>query len=266
MLRFPLRLTADLTKAKIAQKFRGPASAPVLVIHPVERVPNASLEVAERAVGSVHGTELLAAVRKSSAPVVWIGGAEPLLHPEMGQLTRCIAGIGRYVFLDTDAALLRRRIHEFRPVSRLFLTVQLNGTEESHDLRSGRPGTFRTAVEGIRAARLCGFLICAHARIDAQTDIADISNLVRFTRTLDVDGFLVSPAVTIANLTNVESEELRAKTSAARILIGNFWWESFSRIVEISLALSLRTMGNAAGVAHNLEQEEPADEEGIKIA
>jgi molybdenum cofactor biosynthesis enzyme MoaA len=266
MLRFPLRLTADLAKARIAQKFRTEAASPILVIHPIDHAPNSSPESAERPVEAKHGTELLATVRKSSAPVVWIGGAEPLLHPEMGQLTRCIAGIGRHVFLDTDATLLRRRIHEFRPVSRLFLTVHLHGLEEVHDFRSGRPGTFRTVVEGIRAARLSGFLMCIHARIDAHADIADISNLVQFSRTLDVDGFLVSSADTVAPLTKVEREVLLAKTAAARKLIGGFWWESFSRLVETSLLSSQQAMKKATEAVQNLEQVAEANQAGAKVA
>jgi MoaA/NifB/PqqE/SkfB family radical SAM enzyme len=266
MLRFPLRLTADLAKARIAQKFHKKAASSILIIHPVAQATNSTPESAERAVDAKPGTELLAIVRKSSAPIVWIGGAEPLLHPEMGQLTRCIAGIGRHVFLDTDAALLRRRIHEFRPVSRLFLAVELNGLEEMHDFRAGRPGTFRRAVEGIRAARLSGFLICAHTRVDAQTDLAEISELVQFARTLDVDGFLVSPADTVSVLSNAEREVLLAKTAAARKLIGNYWWESFSRIVENSLISSPHFMKNAGDKYHSLEQEAPANQAGVKVA
>jgi sulfatase maturation enzyme AslB (radical SAM superfamily) len=266
MLRFPLRLTANLARARIAQTFRSEAASPIFVIHPVENACNSSPESTARAVDTKPGTELLATVRKSSAPVVWIGGAEPLLHPEMGQLTRCIAGVGRHVFLDSDATLLRRRIHEFRPVSRLFLTVQLDGTEESHDLRAGRPGTFRTAVEGIRAARLSGFLICLHARVDAQTDMADIAKLIQFGCTLEVDGFLISPATAISQLANVDSEALHAKTAAARKLIGHIWWESFSRIVEAALHPSTRTTASVEVARPGVRDQTDADEEGVKVA
>ena len=266
MLRFPLRLTADLARAKVAQKLRTRAASPILVIHPLEHAPNSSPESAERPIEAKHGTELLATVRKSSAPIVWIAGAEPLLHPEISQLTRCIAGIGRHVFLATDATLLRRRIHEFRPVSRLFLTVQLDGTEKTHDLRAGRPGTFRAAVEGIRAAWLSGFLIGIHARIDAQTDMAHISELVQFARHLDVDGFLISPADAASCLSSVERKELRAKTAAARKLIGSLWWETFSRIVEAALHPSIQATASVEVARPAVQHQADANEEGVKVA
>src|SRR5260370_35900191 len=78
------------------------------------------------------GTELLNRVRNSAAPIVWIGGAEPLHHPELGPLTRCITGAGRHVFLETDAALLRQRIHQFRPSARPFLTLHFNRLDRPH--------------------------------------------------------------------------------------------------------------------------------------
>src|SRR2546430_15359761 len=81
-------------------------------------------------------------VCNAPAPVVWIGGSEPLLHPEMGQLTRCIAAIGRDVFLETDGALLRRRIHEFRPVSRCFSPS--NGTGSNARTTLGRDARARS--------------------------------------------------------------------------------------------------------------------------
>src|SRR5713101_3140205 len=61
----------------------------------------------------------------SRSPVVWIRGSEPLYHPGIAHLVRAITQNGHFVFLETDGALLRRRIHEFQPVSRLFLTVRL---------------------------------------------------------------------------------------------------------------------------------------------
>jgi len=126
MLRFPLRLTADLAKVRIARIGPGDSAAPaVLLVSPVEQAHSSSFESSKFPAEAKAGTELLSFVRDSAAPVIWIGGPDPLLHPEIAQLTRCINGHGQHVFLETDGALLRRRIHEFRPVSRLFLTVQV---------------------------------------------------------------------------------------------------------------------------------------------
>ena len=266
-MRFPLRLTADLAMARIARKLpEDAANSYVLLLPPMEKVSACELDSAKHSLAPKAGTELLARVLKSSAPVVWIGGDEPLLHPEIGQLTRCIAGIGRHVFLETDGTLLRGRIHEFRPVSNLFLTLPLNELERSHDLRAGRAGAFQAALEGLRSARLSGFLICVHARVHAETELPEIDGLIEFARSLDVDGFVISSANGEANPANSEAQVLQRKTEEARTLIGSKWWELFSRIVApvVSGERHAARHPNEAGV--RLPQEAHANEEGVRVA
>ncbi len=266
MMRFPLRLTADLTIARFSQKLRTkPGRSPLLLLNPMTSAGADGHDSGKLSFKSKPGTELLDRVRRSSAPVVWIGGAEPLLHPEMGQLTRCIAGIGRHVFVETDGALLRRRIHEFRPVSRLFLVFKLHGLETAHDLRARLPGAFQAAMEGLRVARLSGFLTCVHARIDEETKLSDVAELIRHAKTLDVDGVVISQAGS-DNSASRSGEALRWKTAEARKLIGNRWWESFSRLVEPVLGGDVETVRSAKNYGPGLEAEADTNEEGVRIA
>jgi molybdenum cofactor biosynthesis enzyme MoaA len=266
MLRFPLRLTADIAKARIVRIAHRDSPAPtVLLIRPVEQSHSITFESDKISTEPKTGTELLSFVRDSAVPVVWIGGPDPLLHPEMAQLTRCINGHGQHVFLETDGALLRRRIHEFRPVSRLFLTAPLNGLEKSHDLRAARPGAFRNAVEALQAARLCGFFTCIHTRIYEDTDLHDIAALLAFANTFDVDGFVISPA-TAPNTANPRGASLQQKTAEARKLIANRWWQFFSRLAEPALngeRLSPQIENKTRSI---LDNESDPREESVKVA
>jgi hypothetical protein len=265
MLRFPLRLTADLAKARIARIVRGDSAASsILLVSPVEQTHSSSFESSKFSAEAKAGTELLSFVRDSAAPVVWIGGPDPLLHPEMAQLTRCINGHGQHVFLETDGALLRRRIHEFHPVSRLFLTVPLNGLEKSHDLRAAHPGAFRDAVEALQAARLCGFLTCIHARIHQDTHLDEIAALLAFANSLDVDGFVISPAA--PSSANLCSASLLQKTADARELIGNRWWQFFSRLAEPALTGERDSPQMESKSRLILETESDDREESVKVA
>ncbi len=236
----------------------------MLLIRPVKRSRHSSFESGDISAEPKAGTELLSFVRDSAAPVVWIGGPDPLLHPEVAQLTRCIVGHGQHVFLETDGALLRR-IHEFRPVSRLFLTVPLNGLEKSHDLRAARSGAFRNAVEALQAARLCGFFTCIHARIDEETNLADIAALLAFENSLDADGFVISPAV-VPDAASPRGESLKQKTAEARKLIGNRWWQLFSRLAEPALAGEHLFSPSKAKTRSILESDSDDREESVKVA
>jgi MoaA/NifB/PqqE/SkfB family radical SAM enzyme len=159
------------------------------------------------------------------------------LHPEIGRLARRIVDTNRHVFVQTDGALLRRRIHEFRPVSRLFLTVRFEGFEHLHDRRSGREGAFRSAVEGICTAKLSGFLVCAQMIVHADTTLAELEQLRGVLEARDVDGFIVTPASGFSKAVSGENESrvLQRKLRAARDQIRSRRWRLFSRLLDSSL-------------------------------
>src|SRR5581483_1475801 len=67
--------------------------------------------------------ECLRRANQFGARIVWLGRAEPLLHPEICRVAGALAESGPHVFLHTGGFSLRRRIHEFQPDSRIFLVL-----------------------------------------------------------------------------------------------------------------------------------------------
>ncbi len=229
-MRFPLGLTADLALGRARQTLRGSIVHPLLLQLPVfAGSPHSAVPLAS--------CDCLGAIRASSSPVVWIGGSEPLLHPEIGRLARRIVDTGRHVFVTTDGGLLRRRIHEFRPVSRLFLTVQFRGGEELHDRRAGSDGAFRDALDGIRSAKLSGFLVCAQLTVYPDTEITELEKLRKILTLRDVDGFVVCPAQDYERVERHRGENLamERKLNEARARIPGRRWRWFSRLLQKSL-------------------------------
>jgi organic radical activating enzyme len=267
MLSFPLRLRAELLRARILQSLRGKAVKDLVVrVNPAVAARFSGISQGAAPAGGKSDSELWALLRASAAPIVWIGGGEPFLQPAIGNLARRIADSGHTVFVETDGVLLRRRIHEFRPISRLFVTVKFHGLEQVHDLRSGRAGVFRAAVEGIRTAKLSGFLICAHALIDEETRLEDIAQLKGYLTALDADGFLVSAAPDAVNAANRGSDSLRSKVIEARKLIGNPGWERFSRLLELQALPAQDSSENAAAAHLPQVHEESTREESVRVS
>src|SRR5262249_12014374 len=64
----------------------------------------------------------------------------------------------------------------------------------THDRAVERDGVFSAAVDGIRAAKRAGFLVCTNTTIYRDTDLGEIDRLFAYLSRLGVDGFLVSPA------------------------------------------------------------------------
>jgi hypothetical protein len=195
-MRFPLRLTADLTLGLAARSLR------------LKREHSLILNLA--AGGNSNSPK---------SPIVWIGGPEPLDLPETPRVVNALAAAGRHVFLPTTGILLRRRIHEFQPSQRLHLTIRFEGDEASHDERVGRPGAFRDALESVRTARLSGFLLCAQLILHALPAAPEIEHLYGELRRLDFDGFLISLAAPAS-----PNDELRRNAlSLRKRLLGRRW-------------------------------------------
>jgi hypothetical protein len=239
-MRTPTRLALTIFQASIAQ-LRG-AEQKYPPVHCL-RIPD---DRGETMLSAAQGPALLgepAWPRSRSprlgAPVLWLtGDADPLEHPGIGRLTRELQDRRRFVFLETDGQRLRRRLHEFCPDSRLYLTVRLYGTAAAHDVRLKKPGAFALAAEGIRAAQLSGYLVCVHVVIDSETKLANIQALLQEVGAFDVDGVVV----TASSSGDAEPVAVRQLVSAARSLLGSPWWVSLSRELERALGVAPRKM------------------------
>jgi hypothetical protein len=232
-MKFPLRLTVDLWRGRLF-----PAGGNGNRATPIFHLPAAWLPALhekafdQSADGDSHSAaDSVRTAAKTKAPVLWIGGSEPLDHAEVGRVAFALNARRRNVFLHTDGQRLRQRIHEFRPDSRLFLTVEIAGREVFHDRFVGKSGAFQRVMEGIRAAKLSGFHVCAHVSVTDKTEPCETGELFEFLDRYDVDGFIVSSGglgqATSLSAYTEKLEELRGFVRCSR-------WENFSRLLESS--------------------------------
>jgi hopanoid biosynthesis associated radical SAM protein HpnH len=176
--------------------------------------------------------ECLAAVDECGAPIVSICGGEPLIYPDIGPLVKAILKRRKNIYLCTNGMFIKKRLHEFRPTSRFFFNVHLDGLEETHDRAVERDGVFRAAVDGVIAAKKAGFLVCTNTTIYKDTDLGEIDRLFAYLTKLGVDGFLLSPAYgyVAVHQTNPKGaaeifltrDQIRAKFQEAEKLLGKY--------------------------------------------
>lgn len=261
MTRWAPRLTWDLTRVLLAQKLFGASRNPVALHLDLAQYPAQSEVDSSDATNSMpdlsRDSHALAAVRASAAPFVWIGGDTPLRYPRIGQIARQIISSGKIVFVEMDGTLLRRRIHEFRPESRLYLVLFLHGLEAAHDLRAGRAGNFRATVESIRTARLSGFYICVETTLSADMDIRELRELGEFISKLGVDGWIQK------TFSGTEAAQLSTDNiAAARQLLPGRRWLTLSQLFDLSRAAQQPQFENEIPVKH-VDSEIPASREGL---
>ena len=138
--------------------------------------------------------ECLAAADECGAPVVSIPGGEPLLHREIGEIVDGILARKKFVYLCTNALLLEKKLHLFKPTPYLTFSVHLDGLEEHHDRAVDQPGTFKRAVAAIRAARDAGFRVNVNCTLFDQMTAEEAAEFFDFvTRDLRIEGITISP-------------------------------------------------------------------------
>jgi hopanoid biosynthesis associated radical SAM protein HpnH len=138
--------------------------------------------------------ECLAAVDECGAPIVSICGGEPMMYPQIGELVEGILARNKQIFLCTNGMFIKKRIHEFRPDSRFFFNVHLDGMEKNHDIAVEREGVFKAAIEGIKIAKAAGFLVCTNTTVYKETDMAEIEEMFAYLQQFGVDGHQMAPA------------------------------------------------------------------------
>ena len=234
-MKFPLRLSLDLLRSRVSRALVGGAGAASTIFHlsPSTFSSTNQKEIEAESDPAAAVMEIPAAVLSQTiAPVLWVGGEEPLQHPVIGRIAAALNQAGRNVFLHTNGIRLRQRIHEFRPDARLFLTVELAGRETIHDQAVAQPGVFRRVIEGIRAAKLSGFHVCAHVTVTPDTDSCEMGELFEYLDNYGVDGYIVSSGGHCMDPGShgkfqEQLEEIRSLVRCSR-------WEHFSSLLEAS--------------------------------
>jgi len=157
--------------------------------------------------------ECLDAVDECGAPMVSIPGGEPLIHPEMKQIVEGIVARKKFVYLCTNALLLKKKLGDYTPSKYLTFSIHLDGLEAEHDKAVNQPGTFKRAVSAIREAKRRGFRVNVNSTIFDGHNAEDMAKFFDFvTDDLGVDGITISPGYSYERAPDQEHFLNRTKT------------------------------------------------------
>ncbi len=134
-----------------------------------------------------------AAADECGAPMVSIPGGEPLIHPEMDKIVEGLVARKKYVYLCTNALLLKRKLDLFKPTKFLTFSVHMDGLEPEHDAAVCREGTYKIAVEAIREAVQRGFRVTTNTTLFEGADPARVRLFFDEMMKLGVEGMMLSP-------------------------------------------------------------------------
>ena len=154
--------------------------------------------------------ECLHTVKECGAPIVSICGGEPLLYPDIVELTDKILRLGKHIYLCTNGILLEEKLGAFVELakqnrlvkSRMYWNVHLDGTANIHDTIVEKPGTFNQAHQGILAAKREDFYVYTNTTLYKTSSVDDIvllAEMLHHDYMLEknikskIDGMMIAP-------------------------------------------------------------------------
>jgi hopanoid biosynthesis associated radical SAM protein HpnH len=200
----PLRQTLRVAQYLLSQRLRGRDKFPLLV----ELEPLFACNLKCAGCGKIQQPadelrrrmpveQALAAIDECGAPMVSIAGGEPLMHPEVDRLVNELVARKKFVFLCTNAVLVRKwwDKFDFKPSPYFAFTVHVDGLRERHDASVCQEGVFDEAVEAIRWLKGKGFRVTTNSTFfttDTPQNVIDVLDYLNDE--LEVDNMMISPA------------------------------------------------------------------------
>jgi len=139
----------------------------------------------------------VAAIEESGAPMVSIAGGEPMMHPQIDDMVNELVKRKKYVYLCTNAELIRKRWDkfDFTPSPYFAFAIHIDGLRDRHDESVAKEGVFDEAVAAITFLKEKGFRVTTNSTFfntDTPQTIIDVLNFLNAE--VKVDQMMISPA------------------------------------------------------------------------
>jgi hopanoid biosynthesis associated radical SAM protein HpnH len=137
--------------------------------------------------------ECFKAVDECGTPMVSIPGGEPLMHSQIDKIVEGLVSRKKYIYLCTNALLLKEKLDLFKPSKYLTFSVHMDGQREHHDFSVCREGGYDLAIEGIREALKRGFRVTTNTTLFDGADPKSVRAFFDEMMELGVEGMMLSP-------------------------------------------------------------------------
>jgi hopanoid biosynthesis associated radical SAM protein HpnH len=133
------------------------------------------------------------AVDECGAPMVSIPGGEPLMHSQIGKIVEGLVARQKYIYLCTNALLLKEKLDLFKPSKYLTFSVHVDGEREHHDFSVCRDGGYDQAIDGMKEALRRGFRVTTNTTLFDGADPNSVREHFDQMMELGVEGMMLSP-------------------------------------------------------------------------
>ena len=196
----PLRQQLTVGRYLLTQKLKGVKRYPlVLMLEPLFKCNLAcagcgKIDYPDEILNKRLSVEAcLEAVDECDAPMVSIPGGEPLIHKEMPQIVEGIVARKKFVYLCTNALLLKKRIDDYTPSPFLTFSIHLDGNQMRHDESVCQEGVFKIAEDAIKLALEKGFRVTINCTLFQGEKAQEVAEFLDYAMALGVEGITIAP-------------------------------------------------------------------------
>lgn len=149
--------------------------------------------------------ECMQAIDECGAPIVSIAGGEPLIHKEMQQIVNGFIKRKKFVYLCTNAVLLKKHIDEYTPSPYLTFSIHLDGNKNRHDASVCLDGVFDKCISAIKLAQKKGFRVTINCTLFQGETAKEVADFMDMMMELGVEGVTISPGYSYQHAANQDA-------------------------------------------------------------
>jgi len=131
-------------------------------------------------------------LKEFGVPVLILSGGEPLMRPDIFDISHRAKAMGFYVGLSSNGTLItEENIAAIAAVGYDYVGISLDGMRETHDRFRRRQGAFDESLRGVRLCRDAGIKVGLRFTLTAD-NAAELPDLLALMEAEDVDKFYLS--------------------------------------------------------------------------
>jgi heme d1 biosynthesis radical SAM protein NirJ len=145
--------------------------------------------------GELSTSEVFAVMedlRAFGVSVLILSGGEPLLRPDIFEISQHAKEMGFYVGLSSNGTLIdNSNIDDIKRIGYDYVGVSLDGMRDTHDRFRRKQGAFDESIRGIRLCHEAGIKIGLRFTL-TQDNAVELPDLLQLMRDEDIDKFYLS--------------------------------------------------------------------------
>jgi heme d1 biosynthesis radical SAM protein NirJ len=131
-------------------------------------------------------------LKKFKVPVLILSGGEPLLHPDIFEISKKAKDMGFYVGLSTNGTLVtQNNIKDIAEIGYNYVGISLDGIGVTHDKFRRRDGAFKDALNGVNLCQDNGIKVGIRFTL-TQDNFTELPQLLQLMDDKKLDKFYLS--------------------------------------------------------------------------